>query len=148
MLPISREQLEACAHAGYEAVRTFCLYNHNHKIGPWSRVPMLVRREIMLDAASYVTGKHPDLVHQEFYERLTADGWTYGSEINREAKKHPRLLPWEQLLPQQRAQEVVFAGIVMVMVRAFGIDSKKIALKPGEEPPRFSVLDHLEWMDQ
>ena len=109
---------------------------------------MVLRREIMLDAANYITGKHPEEVHQEFVNRLTADGWTYATEINREGKKHPRILPWNKLPSQQRARETVFAGVVRVMAMAFGIDSKKGALKPGEEPPRVSVLDHLEWMDQ
>jgi hypothetical protein len=109
---------------------------------------MVIRREIMIDAASYITGKHPEVVHEEFFKRLSADGWTYSDTINRETKKHPRILPWDKLQPQQRAREVVFAGIVRVMAIAFGIDSKKVTLKPGEEPPRVSVLDHLEWMDQ
>jgi len=32
------------------------------------------------------------------------------------------------------------------LTRAY--NSHKVTLKPVEEPPRVSVLDHLEWMDQ
>jgi hypothetical protein len=102
----------------------------------------------MIDAANYITGKSPEVVHQEFFERLSADGWTYSDKISREYKKHPRLLTWNKLSSQQRARETAFAGFVRVMAIAFGVDSKKVTLKPGEEPPRVSVLDHLEWMDQ
>ena len=109
---------------------------------------MVLRREIMIDASSFITGKSPEEVHEVFVSRLTTDGWTYGQEINREAKKHPRLVPWNKLTPQQRSREVVFAGVVRVMAVAFGIDSKRVPLKPGEEPPRVTVLDHLEWMDE
>jgi len=108
---------------------------------------MVLRREVMIDAGSFITGRSPEEVHKAFFERLSADGWTFAPEINRESKKHPRMLPWSRLSAQQRAREVVFAGVVRVMAKAFEVDSKKITLKPGEEPPRVSVLDHLEWMD-
>ena len=39
---------------------------------------------------------------------VEAEGWTYGTEYDPEAKTHPCLVPWADLDPREQAKDLVF----------------------------------------
>lgn len=47
------------------------------------------------------------------------NGWTYGPVKDVEAKKHPNLVPYDELPPDQRAKDILFVNTVRAAVLAF-----------------------------
>jgi 8-oxo-dGTP pyrophosphatase MutT (NUDIX family) len=42
-------------------------------------------------------GMVPELIHDSWYEEMTAAGWVYGREVDHARKTHPELVPWHHL---------------------------------------------------
>lgn len=55
----------------------------------------------------------PSAQHDNWMAVKLADGWTYGSVKDAEAKTHPCLVPFEQLPKEQQAKDYLFRGVVM-----------------------------------
>lgn len=59
-------------------------------------------------------------VHEVWSQTRIAQGWTYGPERNDDAKKHPCLLPYEQLPEEEKVYD-----------RNTSIETLKFILKSG-----------------
>lgn len=52
--------------------------------------------------------------HNEWVAFLTDRGWTHG-ERDPDRKRHPNLIPWEELDPEEQDKDRVFMGIVFTL---------------------------------
>lgn len=57
----------------------------------------------------------PEQAHEAWLENKRAEGWAYGEVKDVEAKKHPAFLPYDELLPEQKAKDYIFRAAVHVL---------------------------------
>lgn len=55
----------------------------------------------------------PETAHESWMERKVAEGWTHGAKKNAKQKKHPCLVPYDKLPPEQRVKDYLFRSIVL-----------------------------------
>jgi DNA-binding transcriptional MerR regulator len=84
---------------------------------PWDNAPDY---QVQQNTASVIEAlADPDRTaeqnHQGWYERMIADGWTYGEVKNPEAKTHPDLLPFDQLPQHEQQKDRLFIAIVRAL---------------------------------
>jgi hypothetical protein len=61
----------------------------------------------------------PKQSHYNWILGMQADGWTYGEEFDADAKKHPCLVPFDELPPEQQLKDELFANIVRMLMPFF-----------------------------
>jgi hypothetical protein len=63
--------------------------------------------------------EHPSLAaedgHVAWMQARKAEGWTWGATYDAEAKTHPDLVPWDELVPCQRAKSELVRAIVAAL---------------------------------
>lgn len=66
-----------------------------------------------IDAMKKCAAEHTDdITRHESWMRMHIDaGWQYGPELKPSEKKHPNLLPWEQLPASVRSKAKIFSLI-------------------------------------
>lgn len=52
--------------------------------------------------------------HNEWVAFLTARGWTHG-ERDPERRRHPNLVPWDELTPEEQDKDRVFMSVVFAL---------------------------------
>ena len=57
----------------------------------------------------------PEDSHASWLAQKAADGWTYGRVKDPDAKRHPCMVPYNQLPAEQRAKDYLFKGVVAAM---------------------------------
>lgn len=82
----------------------------------WAEIPEAVKQSSIsmvewVHLTPEVTGKD---VHDRWREMKIADGWTYGSAYNKEAKTSAIIVPWEKLANFKKPA----CELIVAMVRA------------------------------
>lgn len=54
----------------------------------------------------------PEQSHESWLAQKLAEGWVYGEVKDAEKKLHPCCVPFDQLLPEQKAKDYLFRGVV------------------------------------
>src|ERR1017187_4311131 len=57
----------------------------------------------------------PQASHESWMAQKVAEGWTFGSVKDPEAKTHPCLVPFAELPVEQKAKDFIFRAIVHAM---------------------------------
>lgn len=57
-------------------------------------------------------GIQPAAVHANWVADMAIRGWTHGEAVDREAKTHPGIRPYEDLAPEQQAKTRLFIAVV------------------------------------
>jgi hypothetical protein len=86
----------------------------------WYDAPEYQRRETIASVTEAIAdpGRTPEQNHQGWYDRLTADGWTYGDVKDPGAKTHPDLLPFAELPEHEQQKDRMFLAIVRALAPA------------------------------
>jgi len=84
---------------------------------PWDDAPdYQVEQSIASVAAALADpGRTAEQNHQGWYERLLAEGWTYGPVKDEAAKTHPDLVPFGQLPEHEQQKDRLFIAIVRAL---------------------------------
>jgi DNA-binding transcriptional MerR regulator len=84
---------------------------------PWDEAPEYQIRESTASVVEALANpqRTPEENHQGWYERLVADGWTYGEVKDADAKTHPDLLPFDQLPRYEQLKDKLFMAIVRAL---------------------------------
>ena len=97
---------ELCYTTSTEDHETWALCSKEHQ----DRMIVGVRWNILNPDAS------DSAQHDQWMEKMTADGWVYGTNgRDEEAKTHHCMVPYDQLPPHQRAKDALFRGIVKAL---------------------------------
>lgn len=84
---------------------------------PWDEAPDYQAREATAGVREVLRNREltAEQSHEMWMMRMRADGWVYGPAKNWEQKKHPTLLPFDQLPTEQQLKDRLFIAIVRAL---------------------------------
>ena len=112
-------EIDNIARICHEANRSYCLGLGDTSQPPWSEAPEWQKTSARNGVRKHIDGPliltRPGSGHEESHnswmeEKLRA-GWTYGATKDPDKKRHPCLLPYASLPPEERRKDVLFGAI-------------------------------------
>lgn len=109
--------VEEIARVCHEANRAYCLSHGDLSHAPWAETDQALRDSVCSGVAMILNNPEttPEESHQGWLDYKTAEGWVWGEVKLPELKQHPCMLPYDQLPPEQRVKDEIFAAIVGVL---------------------------------
>lgn len=123
MEPMNRiAAVYAAAQAAHEANRAWCMANGDYSQPTWGSAPDWQSDSAIAGARAIADNPAttPEQSHEAWEVRKLAEGWTYGCTKDPVLKKHPCLVPYADLPPEQRAKDSIFGAVVRAILRAAG----------------------------
>lgn len=112
-MTFSVEDIAAICH---EANRALCAAVGDHSQVAWADAPPWQRDAAVAGVRGHLLfPRTPAETHELWCDRKRQDGWTYGPVKSAAERTHPCLVPYDQLPPEQRAKDHLFAGIVAAL---------------------------------
>ena len=110
--------IEQVARVAHEANRAYCLTIGDSSQVEWVRAPTW-QRDSAIDGVRTVFDEPtstPKEMHAAWWDRKRRDGWVYGPTKDEEQKIHPCCQPYDDLPTEQRVKDVLFGGIVRLLL--------------------------------
>lgn len=104
------------AHVCHDANRALQLATNDPAPPPvWEDTPEWQRASAVIGVHQAIDGATPEQLHQAWSEHKRADGWTYGTVKDAEAKTHPCLVAYADLPEEQRVKDDLFHAVVAAL---------------------------------
>lgn len=101
------------ARFAHEAVNA---YKNGIGEGPihWTALPEWKKESIASGVRVVLEnpGIQPAAVHASWVADMAIRGWTHGEAVDREAKTHPGIRPYDDLCPEQQAKTRLFVAVI------------------------------------
>jgi len=117
-MEITEHLIEACARAAHETNRAYCLALGDTSHAPWDIAPEWQRESCRNGVRGALDGNTPKQSHESWTREKLAAGWAWGPAKDPEGKRHPCLVPYDDLPPEQRAKDAIFVGVVRLVAGA------------------------------
>lgn len=105
--------LDHIASICHEANRGYCEALGDFSQVPWSEAPEWQRESARMGVDFHLMGDFgPEASHVSWMKVKELGGWKYGPVKDAEKREHPRMVPFEELPPEQRAKDYIFRAIV------------------------------------
>lgn len=118
---VHAETIEACARAGHEANRAYCIAIGDTSQPSWEDAPEWQKSSARKGVGGAIAGNTPKQSHESWLAEKQATGWKYGPVKDPEKKEHPCFVPYGELPPEQRAKDHLYVTVVRAMAGALGI---------------------------
>jgi len=111
MLPLD---IAAVCH---EANRAYCWQLGDASQPSWDDAPDWQRSSAIDGVQFHLANPNagPDASHNNWLAEKERDGWIYGPVKDPDAKKHPCMVPFGDLPPEQQAKDRLFSAIVRAL---------------------------------
>jgi len=98
----------------HEANRAYCQALGDYSQVPWDEAPDWQKESAILGVRLHLENPDagPEASHESWVAHKIADGWAYGSVKDPAAKKHPCIVPFNELPREQQAKDFIFRAIV------------------------------------
>lgn len=121
MTTLGVDDIAAICH---EANRALCAAAGDHSQVAWGDAPQWQRDAAVEGVRGHlIHARTPEGSHELWCDQKRREGWTYGPRKDSVARTHPCLVPYDQLPPEQRAKDHLFAGIVAALKPFCGASS-------------------------
>lgn len=106
------------ARTAHEANRAYCESIGDSSQTSWEKAPEWQKSSAVNGVHFHLDclrrGKHapPSASHDSWLAQKREDGWKFGAVKDVEKKEHPCFVPYDELPPQQKAKDFLFAAIV------------------------------------
>lgn len=108
----SAEQVARVCHAANRALQELA----GDPLSPeWGALPTEQRASVLAGVALARQGTAPEALHRAWCQHRIAQGWQWGPVKDERAKRHPNLVPYGKLPPEQRIKDAVFSAIAQAM---------------------------------
>jgi hypothetical protein len=98
----------------HEANRLYCQFSQSYTTLKWLKLDSRAQKGIV--AGVEFIQKNPDATaedcHENWCQWMLGDGWTPGGVLDRMAKVHPNIAPYDTLPARERIKDEIFIGIV------------------------------------
>ena len=82
---------------------------------PWDSENPDIKRNAIACVKAARDGVTTSYLHEQWMRDKIAHGWTYGPEKDAQAKRHPCLVPYDELPDEQRDKSRLFVAIFRAM---------------------------------
>ena len=82
---------------------------------PWASASPSERASAVAGVGFARQGTSHEALHRAWCAHKIAEGWQWGPVKDERAKRHPCLVPYDQLPGEERIKDAVFAAIVQAM---------------------------------
>ena len=111
---LTEDIVEKIAKVAHEVNRAYCVAIYDNSKAPWEQTPELLRNSTKSGIRHLA--KNPDInpqqAHEEWLAYKVKEGWIYGRVIDNENKKHPCLVPYNELSQADKVKDNLFRAIV------------------------------------
>lgn len=97
----------------HEANRAYCMTQGDHSQPPWGIADRWIRDSALAGAKLHL--EHdlgPEASHEAWMAFKRQEGWSYGPEKDAKLKRHPCMVPFDQLPEAQQAKDILFRNVV------------------------------------
>lgn len=122
---LSATTINRIAMVAHEANRAYCDSIGDRSQPNWHEAPQWQRKSardgVLFHIQSLVRGITPDpsASHDNWLAGKREEGWKYGPIKDPEKKEHPCFLPYDELPPEQRMKDYLFASIVKAFFKCW-----------------------------
>lgn len=110
--------VEHIARIAHEVNRAYCQAIGDYSQPIWEAAPDWQKQSARLGVMFHMA--HPDAgpnaSHDSWLAEKQANGWTYGPVKDPIAKKHPCMVPFDELPAEQQAKDFLFRGIAHAII--------------------------------
>lgn len=133
------EQLAGICH---DANRAYCKSIGDQSQVPWTDAPDWQRGSAINGVKMHLARPWatPEDSHKSWLAQKEAEGWKYGPVKDAEAKTHPCVLPYDQLMVEQRAKDYLFTAICHALA-PFVEDAPEVEAQPQTQPTQIIGAD-------
>lgn len=109
--------IEEIARMAHEVNAFYCHITGDDSATPWNEAPDWQKDSAI--AGVKFTLQYPDAgpaaQHESWMALKASEGWTYGEKKDPEQKKHPCMVPYDQLPIHQQRKDYLFAAVVKAL---------------------------------
>lgn len=116
VLNVTAEQVDSVARICHEANRAYCVMTGDPGLPAWDELEEGYRESTRSGVRMAVSGSTPEESHHGWIQERLSAGWKYGQVLDRAAKIHPNLVPYDNLPESQRRKDALFLGIVAAIL--------------------------------
>jgi len=111
-------QPEFVARVAHEVNRAYCAALGDVSQPMWEDAPQWQQDSAALGVQLHTENPDasPAASHESWMKQKVDDGWTYGAFKDPLNKKHPCIVPFNQLPVEQQAKDFIFRGVVHALV--------------------------------
>ena len=99
----------------HEANRAYCVILGDQALSGWDELEESYRESTRIGVRNALDGNTPEKSHEGWMAERLAAGWVYGPTLDRAAKIHPNLIPYDQLPEAQKRKDHLFLAIVSAL---------------------------------
>lgn len=104
--------IDAIGRVCHEANRAYCVMTGDPGLPAWDEVDESYRESTRKAVKFALAGGTPEQQHSSWMMERFDQGWKLGPELDREAKIHPNLVPYDQLPEAQQRKDALFLAVV------------------------------------
>ena len=110
----SEKILLTIAKCSYEAERAYRMTFGDLSMDKWEEAEQQAINDTVRNVAAYISNPEsgPELRHNIWLAEKQAEGWSYGKEIDVEAKEHPYITPFHHLPDEKRAIDNIVHAVI------------------------------------
>ena len=108
--------IEVATRVCHEAIRALQKATGDPEPVPsWEAATEEQRRSTMVSVSRALAGASPEEVHDEWRADRDAAGWTWGPVKDSDARRHPCLIPYDQLPAVEQTKDKLFLAVVAAL---------------------------------
>lgn len=100
------------AQIAHEANLAYCRSIDDYSQPHWRDAPDWQKESAIQGVSGVLDGITPAQSHQNWMEHRAAEGWTYGEVKDVENKKHPCMVPYENLPAEQQLKDHLYGAVI------------------------------------
>ena len=118
--PLTELEVENIARICHEANRAYCLGLGDASQLPWAEAPEWQKQSARNGVRHRIDNQgrptryifnEDEASHNSWMEEKLRAGWTYGATKDPEKRRHPCLLPYASLPPEERRKDALFGAV-------------------------------------
>ena len=117
----NEEKIAACAEAGHEVNRIYCVTLGDLSQPSWADAPTWQKQSAIKGVTGAIAGASPAQSHESWLAEKEANGWKYGLVKDEQLKEHPCFVPYADLPEDQQLKDFLYLTTVRAMAGAVGL---------------------------
>lgn len=120
MVQVTDHIVSGIARVCHEANAAWCRQNGDFSQSSWRDAPVWQRDSAILGVRFHITNRDAgdSASHDSWMAQKLADGWQFGLVKDPIAKRHPCIVPFDELPPEQQFKDTLFRTIVHASIGA------------------------------